>query len=125
MRVLRKTHWSRRTGYLGSFLCGQLTEITIANVGVCYVRENFHLHSSFLTFSSARLGIAGGVVGNKIRPGINPKRSSLGLSVLELCAPSSHWTAVAEMVATTDKLCRPVLRNRAFTKAWAKRQFTL
>ena len=122
MKIIATTTWERRTGYLGSALSGQLTKLELPDIGVVYVRENFRLHDTFVMGSGARLGVAGGVNGTtgEVWPGINPKKSSLGKSILELCAPALHFEAAAAIVAKADSLHRPVLANRTFTAAWAE-----
>lgn len=45
-----------------------------------------------------------------------------GLDVLELCAPADSWETLAGVVAQSDGMNRPVVRNRTFTARWAEEQ---
>jgi len=123
--VLGKSRWTRRTGYLGSGIDGQVTAIDTPH-GRAWVRENFQFTvGSFYVHSSARLGAGGGVVGNKVCAGMNPRASSRSyLQVLELCteAPGA-WKPIAEAVHAADPMHRPVTRNRGWTPARARATF--
>lgn len=121
--VLRKAMWTRRTGYLGACVDGQITEIRTRD-GLAWVRENFqYAAGSFHVHSSARLGVGGGVVGRTIKPGMNPDIPSKSYrNVLELCTEHDRWWATtAELVSQADVRKRPVVRNRSWTPAVAAR----
>lgn len=121
--VLRTARWTRRTGYLGAGVDGQITEIRTRD-GLAWVRENFQYTSgSFHMPSSARLGVAGGVIGRRIHPGMNPSKPSRSyVQVLELCTEwPLAWPSTAELVSNADVRQRPVVRNRQWTPAVAAR----
>lgn len=104
-------HWERRFGYLGSALVCQVTRIEL-NGHVGYVRENLRNCSGLHVSSSHRLGITGGVIRGKVRPGNIPKTAN---QILELTAPDEAWSAISEAVRQADRLKRPVLRTKQWT----------
>jgi hypothetical protein len=116
--------WSRRMGYLGSSLEGQVTKLRVEHT-VCYARENLRIKDTFLIHSSARLGLGGGIVQGKVHAGIKAGDNWAGTQVLELCAPADRWEECARIIRLADARDRPVLRNRQFTKAWAERHLDL
>lgn len=107
MNVTGIGQWQRRFGYLGSALCCQVTRIELdGHTG--YVRENLRHISGLTTSSSHRLGITGGIVRGKVRPGSIPKHA---VEILELTAPDVIWQPMAAAVARLDTRRRPVVRS--------------
>jgi hypothetical protein len=109
--VTGKAHWERRFGYLGSALVCQVTRIALSGA-TGYVRENLRNCSGLHVSSSHRLGITGGVIRGKVRPGNVPKSA---IHVLELAAPDSIWPAMSAEISRLDTLKRRVIRSRDWT----------
>ena len=89
---------------------GQLTKCRLDGI-TFYVRENFAV-AHFYIHSGVRQGMKRGQL------------PSGAVDVLELCAPRVHWSRLAELVETVDRLHgfgRRVRANRRFTPAWAER----
>lgn len=89
----------------------QVTRVEL-NGAIGYVRENLQNISGIHVSSSHRLGITGGVVGRKVRPGSIPKHA---VQVLELAAPDEVWSAMSIVVKDLDCLKRLVVRSRNWT----------
>lgn len=86
----------------GEGVIGQITEILVAGVGRCFVREAIDKSGGFEVSSGERWGWKHG-------------RISKHRQVLQLAAPSWAWEAVAAAVTTLDAHHRRVLHDRAWT----------